>query len=106
MIFQHDGAALRGRFVFKFLALLTRVKFQVDWCLKSGALVLPMIVALTAVLRTTVIYTVTCMVFLAANELLNSFISRGANHVPVPLHTGALSALATPLLKPVILTVN
>jgi len=31
MIFQHDGAALRGRFVFKFLALLTRVKFQVDW---------------------------------------------------------------------------
>jgi len=62
MIFQHDGA-LRGRFFFNFwlagLYVITRVKFQVDWskgleataygCLKSGALVLPMIVALTVI---------------------------------------------------------
>jgi len=58
-------------------AIITSVKFQVDWskglestaygCLKSGALVLPMIVALTTVLRTTVI---NCdLPFLAANRL-------------------------------------
>jgi len=76
MIFQHVGAALRGRFFFNFwhaglypdvASLITRVKLQVDWskgleamacgCLKSGALVLAMIVDLTTVLtlRTTVI---------------------------------------------------
>jgi len=69
MIFHHAGAALRGRFKKKlwhaglYPDVITRVKFQVDWsngleataygCLKSGALVLPMIVALTTVLRTT-----------------------------------------------------
>jgi len=68
MIFQHAGAALRGRF-FKFLAcgvipdIVTHVKFQVDQskgleataygCLKSGAL--KSAFDLTTVLRTTVI---------------------------------------------------
>jgi len=67
MIFQHAGAALRDRFKKMTCGLypdvITRVKFQVNWsnglestaygCLKSSALVLPMIVALTTFLRTT-----------------------------------------------------
>ena len=74
MIFQHAGAAPQGLLISSTIFLnswpaglypdvITRVKFQVDWsngleataygCLKSGALVLPMIVALTTVLRTT-----------------------------------------------------
>ena len=72
MLFQHAGAALQGRFFYNswhaglYPDVTTRVKFQIDQskgleatvygCLNSGALVLPMIVELTTVLRTTVIH--------------------------------------------------
>jgi len=70
-MFQHAGAALQGRFFLNswhaglYPDVITHVKFQIDQskgleataygCLNSGALVLPTIVDLTTVLRTTVI---------------------------------------------------
>jgi len=120
MIFQHAGAALRGRF-FKFLAcgvipdinIITRVKFQVDQskgledtaygCLKSGALKSAFhdrrpynsVTHYRDTLWPVHGLTATVLPFLAANELLNCFITRGPTTC---LCTWAVSILATPLL--------
>jgi len=89
--------------------VITRVKFPVDWprvwslrpiglcgCLKLGALVLPMIVALTTVLYA-LAYRDTLWPAVPSCKwiMLNCFITRGPTTC---LCTGALSTLATPLI--------
>ena len=81
MKFQHAGLWL-------YPDVITRVKLQVDWsnaledtayeCLKSGALVVPMIVDLETVLRTTVTAydTLTCRSQLQIN-CLTALLLRG-----------------------------